>query len=93
MAFRVRDGVRLHPEYHEIKEDVQYSLMHCELDDKVLRLNGLGVKAKPYCAFAGSASTVKVGAVFRSEHARMCSVCRPCLVRRSWRGGAFSRLW
>lgn len=57
MAFRVRDEVRLHPEYHEIKEDVQYSLIHCELDDKALRLNGLGVKwtgrmdwAKPYGA-------------------------------------------
>lgn len=48
MAFRVRDGVRLHPQYHEIKEDVQYSLIHCDLDDKLLRLNGLGLKAKPY---------------------------------------------
>lgn len=48
MAFRVRDGVRLHPQYHEIKEDVQYSLIHCDLDDKLLRLNSLGLKAKPY---------------------------------------------
>lgn len=48
MAFRVRDEVRLHPGFNQVKEDVQYSLMHCEMDGKNLRLNGVGLKAKPY---------------------------------------------
>ena len=47
MGFRVRDSVRLHPEFHTVREDAQYSLMHCEMDGKLLRLNGFGLKARP----------------------------------------------
>jgi hypothetical protein len=57
MAFRVRDGVRLHPEFHQVKEDVQYALMHCERDNKVLRINSMGLKAKPYFKERGGLQT------------------------------------
>jgi hypothetical protein len=57
MAFRVRDGLRLHPQFHEVKEDVQFSLMHCEHDGKVLRFNGLSVKPKSYFKEPGGLQT------------------------------------
>jgi hypothetical protein len=48
MAFRVRDGIRLDPDQqNEVCEDVQYSLIHCDIDGSVLRLNGVGVKVRP----------------------------------------------
>lgn len=57
MAFRVREGLRLHPQFHEVKEDVQYSLMHCEHDGKNLRLNSVSVKPKPYFKEPGGLQT------------------------------------
>lgn len=48
MAFRVRDIMRLNRNFNQTREDVQYSLMHCAFDGQVLRINGVGLKARPY---------------------------------------------
>lgn len=58
MGFRVRDEVRLNPEHDDILEDVQYSLLHCKLDGKVLRINGIGLKASPYGKEPGGMQSV-----------------------------------
>ena len=59
MAFRVRDGVRLDPnQQNEVCEDVQYSLIHCEVDGQVLRLNGVGLKVRPYKKEPGGLQSV-----------------------------------
>lgn len=57
MAFRTRKGVQLHDEFNDLREDVQYSLMHCDVDEKVLRLNGVGLKARPYGKEPGGLQT------------------------------------
>ena len=59
MAFRVRDGIRLDPnQQNEVCEDVQYSLLHCEVDGRVLRVNGVGVKVRPYNKEPGGLQSV-----------------------------------
>lgn len=86
MAFRVRDCMRLAPEFHSTMEDIQYSLMHCELDGKLLRLNGLGLKARPYGKEPGGLQT------FMSPTGRQQSDARnkAYLYRRY---GRFIRAW
>jgi hypothetical protein len=58
MGFRVRGGLRLEEHCSDILEDAQYSLMHCEADNKVLRLNGIGLKARPYGKEPGGLQSV-----------------------------------
>jgi hypothetical protein len=62
MGFRVRHDMQLNPEHDDILEDVQYSLMHCHRDGKVLRINGIGLKASPYGKEPGGMQAVLAAA-------------------------------
>jgi hypothetical protein len=62
MGFRVRQDMQLNPAHDDILEDVQYSLMHCHRDGKVLRINGIGLKASPYGKEPGGMQSVLVAA-------------------------------
>jgi hypothetical protein len=60
MGFRIRNEIQLNPEHDDILEDVQLSLMHCHKDGKVLRINGIGLKASPYGKEPGGMQSVLV---------------------------------
>ncbi|KAF6251352.1 hypothetical protein COO60DRAFT_1645123 [Scenedesmus sp. NREL 46B-D3] len=68
MGFRVWQDLQLNPAHDDILEDVQYSLMHCHNDGKVLRINGIGLKASPYGKEPGGMQSVLVAS---AKQARM----------------------
>lgn len=68
MGFRVRQDLQLNPAHDDILEDVHYSLMHCHNDGKVLRINGIGLKASPYGKEPGGMQSVLVAS---AKQARM----------------------
>eukprot|EP00775_Hariotina_reticulata_P009248 gene9248-9414_t len=88
MGFRVRAGLRLEEHCNDILEDAQYSLMHCEVDNKVLRLNGIGLKARPYGKEPGGLQAVmdRQERQARASHNKMYLLMKYGKFIRDWSG-------